>query len=220
INHMITLCVKCFTEGCERRMDNENKDERYHKKPRDAKDEQLEEYRKKNTGKGKKMTDDHGVRVSNDETTLRAGRRGPLTFDDFHFYKKQTHFNRERIPEKVVHARGFGVYGEFEAYKSMSHVTRAHFLQKAGRKTPVFTRFSTFQGSKGSKDTAVDIRGVAVKFYTEEGKYDSLSLQFPVFIVSDAMKFMDVVHAAKPNPVTDIQQSTTAHDNFWDYIAN
>jgi catalase len=201
-------------------MDNENKDERYHKKPRDAKDEQLEEYRKKNTGKGKKMTDDHGVRVSNDETTLRAGRRGPLTFDDFHFYKKQTHFNRERIPEKVVHARGFGVYGEFEAYKSMSHVTRAHFLQKAGRKTPVFTRFSTFQGNKGSKDTAVDIRGFAVKFYTEEGNYDSLSLQFPVFIVSDAMKFMDVVHAAKPNPVTDIPQATTAHDNFWDYVAN
>src|SRR5699024_2439356 len=138
----------------------------------------------------------------------------------FHFYKKQTHFNRERIPEKVVHARGFTLYGDFEAYQSMSHVTRAHFLQKAGRKTPVFTRFSTFQGSKGSKDTAVDIRGFAVKFYTGEGNYDLLSLQFPVFIVSDAMKFMDVVHAAKPNPATDIPQATTAHDNFWDYVAN
>ena len=198
----------------------DSKDERYHKKPRNAKDEQLEKYRAQNTGKGKKMTDDNGVRVSNDETTLRAGRRGPLVFEDFHFYKKQTHFNRERIPEKVVHARGFTLYGDFEAYQSMSHVTRAHFLQKAGRKTPVFTRFSTFQGSKGSKDTAVDIRGFAVKFYTGEGNYDLLSLQFPVFIVSDAMKFMDVVHAAKPNPVTDIPQATTAHDNFWDYIAN
>src|SRR5699024_8691391 len=101
------------------------------------------------------------------------------------------HFNRERIPEKVVHARGFALYGEFETYKSLSHLTRAHFLGAAGRKTPVLTRFSTFQGSRGSKDTAVDIRGFAVKFYTEEGNYDMLSLQFPVFILQDAMKFMD-----------------------------
>lgn len=194
------------------------------KKNRDVhgnkKDEQLEKFRRKNTGPGKKMTDDHGVKVSNDRTTLRAGRRGPSLLQDFHFYKKLTHFNRERIPEKVVHARGFTVYGDFVTYKSLRHLTKAHFLQEAGRKTPVFTRFSTFQGSRGSKDTAVDIRGFAVKFYTEEGNYDSLSLQFPVFIVSDAMKFMDVVHAAKPNPVTEIPQATTAHNNFWDYVAN
>ncbi|QQK80701.1 catalase [Salicibibacter cibi] len=187
---------------------------------RDQKDEQLEQYRKRNTGKGKKMTDDNGVRVSNDRRTLRAGRRGPLTFNDFHFYKKQSHFSRERIPEKVVHARGFGVYGEFETYQSLRHLTSAHFLGEAERKTPVFIRFSNFVGSKGSKDTAVDIRGFAVKFYTEEGNYDSLSLQFPIFILADAMKFMDLTHAAKPSPVTDVPQATTAHDSFWDYVAN
>lgn len=190
------------------------------KRPIDKKDEQLEKFRRKNTGPGKKMTDDNAVKVSNDETILKAGRRGPALLQDFHFYKKITHFNRERIPEKVVHARGFGVYGEFVTYKSLKHLTKAHFLGEAGRKTPVFTRFSTFQGSRGSKDTAVDIRGFAVKFYTQEGNYDSLSLQFPVFIVADAMKFMDVVHAAKPNPVVEIPQATTAHDNFWDYVAN
>lgn len=190
------------------------------KRPIDKKDEQLEKFRRKNTGPGKKMTDDNAVKVSNDETILKAGRRGPALLQDFHFYKKITHFTRERIPEKVVHARGFGVYGEFVTYKSLKHLTKAHFLGEAGRKTPVFTRFSTFQGSKGSKDTAVDIRGFAVKFYTQEGNYDSLSLQFPVFIVADAMKFMDVVHAAKPNPVVEIPQATTAHDNFWDYVAN
>lgn len=184
------------------------------------KDEQLDWFKRKNTGPGKKMTDDHGVKVSNDRTSLRAGKRGPGLLQDFHFYKKITHFDRERIPEKVVHARGFAVHGDFVAYKSLRHLTKAHFLQEAGRKTPVFTRFSTFQGNRGSKDTAVDIRGFAVKFYTEEGNYDSLSLQFPVFIVADAMKFMDVVHAAKPNPVTDIPQATTAHNNFWDYVAN
>lgn len=190
------------------------------RKPVDKKDEQLEKFRRKNTGPGKKMTDDNAVKVSNDETILKAGRRGPALLQDFHFYKKITHFTRERIPEKVVHARGFGVYGEFVTYKSLKHLTKAHFLGEVGRKTPVFTRFSTFQGSRGSKDTAVDIRGFAVKFYTQEGNYDSLSLQFPVFIVADAMKFMDVVHAAKPNPVVEIPQATTAHDNFWDYVAN
>lgn len=196
------------------------KDDRHHENPTDKKDEQLEQERKRNGGGDRILTDDNGVKVSNTATSLRAGNRGPLLFEDFHFYRKQSAFNRERIPEKVVHARGFGVYGEFETYKSLKHLTKAHFLQEAGQKTPVFTRFSTFQGNKGSKDTAVDIRGFAVKFYTEEGNYDSLSLQFPVFIVSDAMKFVDVVHAAKPNPATDVPQATTAHDNFWDYVAN
>lgn len=184
------------------------------------KQQQLNEYRKQNTGPGKKMTDDNGVKVSNDQTTLRAGKRGPLVYQDFHFYKKQSHFSRERIPEKVVHARGFGVYGEFETYKSLRHLTAMHFLQEEGRTTPVFVRFSNFTGNKGSKDTAVDIRGFAVKFYTEEGNYDLLSLQFPVFIISDAMKFMDLTHAAKQNPVTDIPQATVGHDNFWDFVVN
>ncbi|GGA86674.1 catalase [Ornithinibacillus halotolerans] len=196
-------------------MDNEK-----NKRPMDKKDEQLEKYRRKNTGPGKKMTDDTGVKVSNDQTTLRAGRRGPGLWQDFHFYKKQSHFDRERIPEKVVHARGFGVYGVFENYKSLKHLTAAHFLGEAGRQTSVFVRFSNFVGNRGSKDTAVDIRGFATKFYTEEGNYDMLALQFPVFILADGMKFMDVTHAAKPNPKVHIPQATTAHDEFWDYVAN
>ncbi|GAA0301718.1 catalase [Gracilibacillus halotolerans] len=198
-------------------------DEKNDKKERvtkDEKDQQLEYYRHKNTGPGKKMTDDNGIKVSNDEWSLRAGKRGPALLSDFHFYRKQTHFNRERIPEKVVHARGFGLYGDFEVYKSLKHLTKAHFLGKAGRKTPVFVRFSNFIGNKGSKDTAVDIRGFATKFYTQEGNYDMLALQFPIFILADAMKFMDVTHAAKQNPVTDIPQATVAHDRFWDYVAN
>lgn len=185
-----------------------------------SKDEQLEQFRKKNTGPGKKLTSDSGVKVSNNDWSLRAGKRGPTLLEDSHFYRKQSHFNRERIPEKVVHARGDGAYGEFELYKSMSHVTKAGFLQEPGSKTDVFVRFSNFVGSKGSKDTAVDIRGFATKFYTEEGNYDMLSLSFAIFAVMDAMKFADLVHAVKPNPKTDVPQATVAHDNAWDYIAN
>lgn len=189
-------------------------------KKQDDKDLQLEKYRKENTGSGKQMTEDSGMKVSDDQKSLRAGKRGPLLMQDYHFYKKQSHFNRERIPEKVVHARGFGVYGDFEAYESMKEYTMANFLQEPGKKTPLFVRFSNFVGSKGSKDTAVDIRGFAVKFYTEEGNYDSLSLQFPVFVLSDPMKFMDVTHAAKPDPKTDMPQATVAHDSFWDYVVS
>lgn len=185
-----------------------------------SKDKQLEQYRRRNTGPGKKMTDDAGKKISNDRWSLRAGKRGPLLFQDFHFYRKQSHFSRERIPEKVVHARGFGLYGDFELYQSMRKYTVAKFLQEPGSKTPVFVRFSNFIGSKGSKDTAVDIRGFAVKFYTEDGNYDSLSLQFPVFILADAMKFADVTHAVKPNPITDVPQATVAHDRFWDYVVS
>ncbi|PAV27865.1 catalase HPII [Virgibacillus profundi] len=197
-------------------------DEKRNNKPddKDPKDEQLEQYREKNTGPGKKLTSDAGLKISNDRWSLRAGKRGPALFQDFHFYKKQSHFNRERIPEKVVHARGDGAYGEFELYKSMKHVTRAGFLQEPGCKTPVFVRFSNFIGSRGSKDTAIDIRGFATKFYTQEGNYDMLALSFAVFAVADAMKFADFVHAVKPNPITDVPQATVAHDNAWDYIAN
>ncbi len=189
-------------------------------KKEESKETQLKQFYSKNTGPNKKMTEDTGVKISNDSWGLKAGRRGPLLLQDFHFYRKQSRFNRERIPEKVVHARGYGVYGEFELYKSMKDYTIAKFLQEPGCKTPVFVRFSNFIGSKGSKDTAIDMRGFAVKFYTEEGNYDMLSLQFPVFILTDAMKFMDVTHAAKPNPITDTPQATTAHDRFWDYVAN
>lgn len=201
--------------------ENENKSSRghgYKKGGEDSKEEQLEQYYHQNTGPGKKMTDDAGFKISNDQWSLRAGRRGPLLFQDFHFYRKQSRFSRERIPEKVVHARGFGLYGDFELYKSMRHVTKADFLQRPGSITPVFTRFSNFIGSKGSKDTAVDIRGFATKFYTQEGNYDNLALQFPIFILADAMKFMDVTHAAKPDPITDVPQATVAQDGFWDYV--
>lgn len=199
-------------------MDDEKKDKRHGW--RDEKDEQLEKNRAKNTGPGKKLTDDAGFKISNDRWSLRAGKRGPTLFQDFHFYRKQSHFSRERIPEKVVHARGDGAYGEFELYKSMSHVTRAHFLQKPGTKTPVFVRFSNFIGSKGSKDTAIDIRGFATKFYTQEGNYDMLALSFAIFAIMDAMKFSDFTHAVKPNPRTGVPQATVAHDNAWDYVAN
>ncbi|GAB3068813.1 catalase [Virgibacillus ainsalahensis] len=209
-------------ENEKNKKNDEQVDQDRQNKPIDGnpKDEQLEQYRKKNTGPGKKMTDDAGFKISNDRWSLRAGKRGPLLFQDFHFYRKQSRFSRERIPEKVVHARGFGLYGDFELYKSMEKYTVAKFLQEPGSKTPVFCRFSNFIGSKGSKDTAVDIRGFAVKFYTQDGNYDSLSLQFPVFILADAMKFMDVTHAAKPNPITDIPQATTAQDGFWDYVVS
>ncbi len=186
----------------------------------DAKDEQLSPFRERNTGPGKAMKSDTGFKVSNDRWSLRAGKRGPLVIEDTHFYRKQSRLSRERIPEKVVHARGFGLYGEFELHKSMKEYTVADFLQVPGTKTPVFTRFSNFIGSKGSKDTAVDIRGFAVKFYTQAGNYDMLSLQFPVFILADAIKFMDVTHAVKPNQTTDVPQATVAQDRFWDYVAN
>ena len=183
-----------------------------------SKIEQLKQYRAKNAGG--KMTTDAGLKISNDRWSLRAGKRGPRLLQDIHFYKKQTHLNRERIPEKVVHARGFGIHGVFKCTKSMKEYTKAGFLQEPGIETPVFVRFSNFIGNKGSKDTAIDVRGFATKFYTQEGNYDNLALQFPVFVLTDAMKFADFVHAAKQNPVTDVPQATIAHDNAWDYIAN
>lgn len=196
-------------------MDKENNDGN---RKLDKKEQQLNKFKHTNTGPGKKMTSDSGFKVSNDRWSLRAGKRGPTLLQDFHFYRKQSRFNRERIPEKVVHARGFGLFGDFELYKSMKKYTVADFLQNPGTKTPVFVRFSNFIGSKGSKDTAIDIRGFATKFYTNVGNYDMLALQFPVFILADAMKFMDVTHAVKPNPNTDVPQATVAHDRFWDYV--
>ncbi|NLJ40307.1 MAG: catalase [Clostridiales bacterium] len=184
------------------------------------KSNQLDQFYEQNTGADSFMTSDSGYKITDDSQSLKAGKRGPLLLRDTNFYRKQSRLNRERIPEKVVHARGFGLYGEFELTKSMADYTVADFLQTPGTKTPVFTRFSNFIGSKGSKDTAVDIRGFAVKFYTQEGNYDMLSLQFPVFILADAIKFMDVTHAVKPNPITDVPQATVAHDDFWDYVAS
>ncbi|GAA4108883.1 catalase [Enteractinococcus coprophilus] len=183
-----------------------------------AKIDQLNELKKQNTGEA--LRQDSGVPAVDNEQSLRAGRRGPALLHDPDFYRKQSHFSRERIPEKVVHARGFGVHGEFELTKSLRHVTKAHFLSEPGIKTPTFVRLSTFIGSKGSKDTAIDVRGFATKFYTQEGNYDNLALSFGVFIIKDAMKFVDFTHAIKPNPKTAVPQAASAHDTLWDWVVN
>ncbi|WP_078554471.1 catalase [Bacillus alkalicellulosilyticus] len=189
-----------------------------HSKAGDKKDKQLEKYRIQNGGNP--ITTNEGLKVANNENTLKAGDRGPILMEDFHFFQKQLHFDTERIPERVVHARGFGAHGEFEAYQSMRPYTKAAFLKEKGTTTSVFVRFSTVQGGKGSMDTARDVRGFAVKFYTEEGNYDMLGLPFPVFVVHDPFKFVDSQHALKPQPHNDMPTASAAHDNFWDFVAN
>ncbi|KXH84034.1 catalase [Sporosarcina sp. HYO08] len=170
--------------------------------------------------KGTKLTTNQGLKVSEDEFSLKAGVRGPTLMEDFHFREKMTHFDHERIPERVVHARGFAAHGEFQLYENMSDFTRAKFLQDTSVKTPVFVRFSTVSGARGSADTVRDARGFATKFYTEEGNYDLVANNIPVFFIQDAIKFPDVVHAFKPEPDNDIPQASTAHDTFWDFVAN
>lgn len=182
------------------------------------KQEQLEQYKVDDSNK--KMTMDQGLKISEDEFSLTAGERGPSLMEDFHFREKMTHFDHERIPERVVHARGFAAHGEFELYESMKPYTKANFLQTPRTKTPVFTRFSTVVGSRGSSDIVRDVRGFATKFYTEEGNYDLVANNMPVFFIQDAMKFPDIVHAIKPEPHNEIPQATAAHDTFWDWTAN
>ncbi|TWM34241.1 Catalase HPII [Bacillus paralicheniformis] len=183
-----------------------------------SKDQQLEQYRSDN--RGKKMTTNQGLRVSEDEHSLKAGVRGPTLMEDFHFREKMTHFDHERIPERVVHARGFGAHGYFQVYEPMTEHTKAKFLQDPSVKTPVFVRFSTVAGSRGSGDTVRDVRGFATKFYTEEGNYDLVGNNIPVFFIQDAIKFPDLVHAFKPEPNNEMPQASTAHDTFWDFVAN
>ncbi|RDW19359.1 catalase [Oceanobacillus chungangensis] len=185
---------------------------------KNSKEKQLDAF--KVDDKGKKLTTNQGLKVSEDEFSLKAGDRGPTLMEDFHFREKLTHFDHERIPERVVHARGFAVHGEFQLYENMSKYTRAKFLQDTSVKTPVFVRFSTVNGSRGSADTVRDARGFATKFYTEEGNYDLVGNNIPVFFIQDAIKFPDVVHAFKPEPDNDIPQASTAHDTFWDFVAN
>ncbi|MFD1206055.1 catalase [Sporosarcina contaminans] len=182
------------------------------------KQEQLDEYRVVNAGNP--MTTNASRKVSDDERILTAGKRGPGLLEDVYYFEKMTSFVREEIPERKVHARGYGAYGEFECYQSMKQYTKAGFLQEAGKKTPLIVRFSTVQGSKGSKDTARDLRCLGVKFYTEEGNYDMTMISFPVLINQDAMKFPDVMHAYQPEPRTGMPQASGAHDTFWDYVAN
>lgn len=170
-------------------------------------------------GSGKTLTTDQGVRINDNQHTLSAGDRGPSLLEDFIFREKMTHFDHERIPERVVHPRGSGAHGVFEAYESMKEFTRASFLSEAGKKTPVFTRFSTVVGFRGSTDLARDVRGFAVKFYTDEGNYDLVGNNMPVFFIQDAMKFPDLVHSIKPEPHNEVPQATAAHDTFWDFIS-
>jgi catalase len=165
------------------------------------------------------LTTQQGTPVSDDQNTLRIGSRGPSLLEDFHFREKMFHFDHERIPERVVHARGYGAHGFFETYDSLSKITSADIFQRKNEKTPVFVRFSTVAGNKGSSDLARDVRGFAVKFYTQEGNWDLVGNNIPVFFIQDAMKFPDLIHAAKAEPNSDFPQAQTAHDNFWDFIS-
>ncbi|KMK77531.1 catalase [Alkalihalobacillus pseudalcaliphilus] len=185
---------------------------------KNSKDEQLDKYRVDDSQH--LMTTNQGLKVSEDEFSLKAGERGPTLMEDFHFREKMTHFDHERIPERIVHARGFAAHGEFEVYESMKPYTKAKFLQDPETKTPVFVRFSTVAGSKGSGELARDARGFATKFYTDEGNYDLVGNNIPVFFIQDAMKFPDLIHAVKPEPHNEIPQAASAHDTFWDFVAN
>jgi catalase len=168
---------------------------------------------------GRMLTTNQGVPVADNQNSLKAGLRGPTLMEDFIFREKITHFDHERIPERVVHARGSGAHGYFECYEPLSHYTRASLFAEAGKRTPVFVRFSTVFGERGSADTARDARGFAVKFYTDDGNWDLVGNNIPVFFIQDAMKFPDLVHAAKPEPHFAIPQASTAHDTFWDFIS-
>src|SRR5438132_1960081 len=165
------------------------------------------------------LTTNHGVKINDDQNTLKAGNRGPGLLEDFIMREKVTHFDHERIPERVVHARGSGAHGYFECYAPLERYTRASLFAKAGKRTPVFVRFSTVIGERGSADTVRDVRGFAVKFYTDEGNWDLVGNNIPVFFIQDAMKFPDLVHAAKPEPHFAVPQASTAHDTFWDFIS-
>ncbi|HEX5755073.1 MAG TPA: catalase [Arenimonas sp.] len=165
------------------------------------------------------MTSNQGVAIGDNQHSLKAGLRGPTLLEDFILREKITHFDHERIPERIVHARGSAAHGFFEAYAPMTEYTRAAPFQTAGKITPVFVRFSTVAGERGSTDTARDIRGFAVKFYTDEGNWDLVGNNIPVFFIQDAMKFPDLVHAVKPEPHHGMPQAASAHDTFWDFAS-
>ena len=168
---------------------------------------------------GERMTTAQGAPVSDNQNTLRAGPRGPALMEDFAMREKIFHFDHERIPERVVHARGYGAHGYFEATEALGDITAAHLFQKAGTRVPAFVRFSTVAGNKGSMDLARDVRGFAVKLYTEEGNWDIVGNNIPVFFIQDPMKFPDLVHAVKDEPDRGFPQAQSAHDNFWDFIS-
>jgi catalase len=164
------------------------------------------------------LTSPQGVRIAHTDDSLTVGSRGPTLMDDFHLREKVMHFDHERIPERVVHARGAAAHGVFEANGDATGITSAAFLQ-AGVRTPVFVRFSTVVGSRGSADTVRDVRGFATKFYTSEGNFDLVGNNIPVFFIRDGIKFPDLIHAAKPEPDVEIPQAQTAHTTFWDFVS-
>jgi len=168
---------------------------------------------------GQAMTTNQGVPVSDNQNSLKAGLRGPTLLEDFVLREKITHFDHERIPERIVHARGSAAHGYFECTRALGEITRAAPFAQAGKRTPVFVRFSTVAGERGSTDTARDVRGFAVKFYTDEGNWDLVGNNIPVFFIQDAMKFPDLIHAAKPEPHHGMPQAATAHDTFWDFAS-
>jgi len=171
------------------------------------------------TADGQFMTTNHGVRINDDQNSLKAGPRGATLLEDFIFREKMTHFDHERIPERIVHARGSAAHGVFKLYKPLGKFTKAGFLNDTEIETPVFVRFSTVAGSRGSSDLARDVRGFAVKFYTQEGNFDLVGNNMPVFFIQDSIKFPDVIHAVKPEPHNEIPQAASAHDTFWDFVS-
>jgi catalase len=181
------------------------------------KDRDLETNRE--SGQDEFLTTNQGLRISDNQNSLKAGERGPTLLEDFIFREKIMHFDHERIPERIVHARGSAAHGFFELYEPLGQYTKAAFLNDTSRKTPVFVRFSTVAGSRGSTDLARDVRGFSVKFYTDEGNYDLVGNNIPIFFIQDAMKFPDLVHAVKPEPHNEIPQAASAHDTFWDFIS-
>src|ERR1700691_5387966 len=165
------------------------------------------------------LTTNQGVLLSDNQNSLKAHPRGPALLEDFILREKITHFDHERIPERIVHARATGVHGFFELTSSLKKYTTARILTEVGEKTPVFTRISTVAGGAGSVDTPRDVRGFAVKFYTKEGNWDLVGNDIPVFFIQDAIKFPDLIHAVKMEPDRGFPQSATAHDTFWDFIS-
>ncbi|MCU7648351.1 catalase HPII [Pseudomonas piscis] len=182
-----------------------------------AKLESLERFRSDATGQA--LRTNQGVKIADNQNTLKAGARGPSLLEDFIMREKITHFDHERIPERIVHARGTGAHGYFQSYADHSALTKAGFLRDPGKKTPVFVRFSTVQGPRGSGDTVRDVRGFAVKFFTDEGNFDLVGNNMPVFFIQDAIKFPDFVHAVKPEPHNEMPTGGSAHDTFWDFVS-
>jgi catalase len=181
------------------------------------KNAQLEPFRE--SADGTELTTNQGLPIRHTDDSLKAGPRGPTLMEDFHFREKLTHFDHERIPERIVHARGSAAHGYFEAYEDLSELTRAKLFSKKGKRTPVFVRFSTVVGFRGSPDTVRDVRGFATKFYTEEGNWDLVGNNMPIFFIQDGIKFPDLVHAIKPEPHNEMPQASAAHDNFWDFVS-